>query len=230
MKPCYFLFASRPWLVGMEKRLEQATGCIFHLVQSPQELAAINLEELNPRYIFVPHWSWIIPESIWRNHETVIFHMTDLPFGRGGSPLQNLIERGIEHTQISALRCTAELDAGSVYLKSPLSLQGSAQEIFKRAVPITEEMILHIINKELKPTEQQGDPTFFIRRTPKQSDISNITELTKIYDHIRMLDAEGYPHAFLEHNAMRLEFTQAYMEDGKLTAQVNIALKDKDDD
>jgi hypothetical protein len=53
----------------------------------------------------VPHWSHLIPESIWGPCPTVIFHMTDLPYGRGGSPLQNLIQRGHSSTMLTALRC-----------------------------------------------------------------------------------------------------------------------------
>ena len=47
--------------------------------------------------------------------------MTDLPYGRGGSPLQNLIVRGHKHTMISAIKCVKELDAGPIYLKKPLT-------------------------------------------------------------------------------------------------------------
>ena len=53
--------------------------------------------------------------------------MTDLPFGRGGSPLENLILRGHTSTVISAIKCAPELDSGDIYLQKPLSLYGSAE-------------------------------------------------------------------------------------------------------
>lgn len=43
--------------------------------------------------------------------------MTNLPYGRGGSPVQNLILNGHKKTIISALNVTKDLDAGDVYLK-----------------------------------------------------------------------------------------------------------------
>ena len=46
--------------------------------------------------------------------------MTDLPYGRGGSPLQNLIARGFLETKISAILVEKQLDAGPVYLKMEL--------------------------------------------------------------------------------------------------------------
>ena len=59
--------------------------------------------------------------------------MTDVPFGRGGSPLQNLISRGIYETKISAFRCVAEMDAGPVYPKRPFSLAEGRQASSSRA-------------------------------------------------------------------------------------------------
>jgi hypothetical protein len=56
--------------------------------------------------------------------------MTDVPFGRGGSPLQNLIVRGRRETKLTALRMSREFDAGPVYMKEPLSLEGGAEEIY----------------------------------------------------------------------------------------------------
>jgi len=56
--------------------------------------------------------------------------MTDLPLGRGGSPLQNLIERGIEKTKISALKVEDGVDTGDIFIKEPLNLKGTAEEIF----------------------------------------------------------------------------------------------------
>ena len=50
------------------------------------------LREKKIKKIFIPHWSFIIPKEIYQNFECILFHMTDLPFGRGGSPLQNLIK------------------------------------------------------------------------------------------------------------------------------------------
>ncbi|UZP66801.1 hypothetical protein N1030_14465 [Desulfovibrio mangrovi] len=154
--------------------------------------------------------------------------MTDLPFGRGGSPLQNLIQRGFTETKLSALRCTEEVDAGPVYMKRPLSLHGSAEEIFLRAASIMEEMIVEIIDTSPQPVPQSGEPTFFERRKPEQSNISKLPSLEALFDHIRMLDAEGYPAAFLETDRFRMEFRKASLRHGKIEADVTITVKEND--
>ena len=87
------------------------------LIKSKEDFNYENLKKLKPIKIFIPHWSYIIPSNIYENFECVVFHMTDLPYGRGGSPLQNLIIRDIKKTKISALRVEKGLDTGKIYLK-----------------------------------------------------------------------------------------------------------------
>jgi methionyl-tRNA formyltransferase len=154
--------------------------------------------------------------------------MTDLPFGRGGSPLQNLIERGIYETKISALKVVKDLDAGPIYFKRDLTLDGSATEIFCRASDIIfHEMIPEIIKNEPELTPQKGKTTIFKRRIPEQGDISNLTTSTKVYDYIRMLDAEGYPPAFVETSKLKIEFSKGKLNNGYVSAQAKIKVKNE---
>ncbi len=186
-----------------------------------EELTVENLEKYNPDIIFFPHWSYIIPEEITNRWNCVVFHMTDLPYGRGGSPLQNLIVRGHKDTMLSAIQVTKEIDAGPVYMKKPLSLAGTAQEIYQRASKIIfEQMIPQFIKELPKPEEQQGEPVVFKRRKPKDGEIKSDMSLETIYDYIRMLDAEGYPNAYLEFGDYRLEFQQAALAEDKVEAKV----------
>ncbi|MDO8881039.1 MAG: methionyl-tRNA formyltransferase [Coriobacteriia bacterium] len=218
----YVIGVGKAWCEDLPSRLEARTGDTFHVVRQPNELSLAAVAEVEPRYVFFPHWSWKIPAEIYEEHECVIFHMTDVPFGRGGSPLQNLILRGHTTSKVSALRCVEEMDAGPVYLKRDFSLEGSAREIFARLEGIIEGMIVELIQNQPTPVPQAGEPVYFARRTPEQSDIAELGSAREIYDHIRMLDAEGYPHAFIETPAMHLEFTDAQLEGGGVTARATI--------
>ena len=223
----YVLATSREWNEPLVKQLEEMTGHAFHLITRTEELTYERLRAISPRYVFFPHWSHIIPSEIHEDFECVIFHMTDLPYGRGGSPLQNLILRGHQETQISALRCVAELDAGPVYMKRPLSLEGSASEIFLRAADVVQEMIEEIVRIEPLPEHQEGEPTVFRRRTPEQSNLreANLLTLKDFFDFIRMLDAPTYPLAFIEHEGFLLEFTHAQLLSDSIEARVRIRRK-----
>lgn len=224
----YVLATSRSWNEAMAGRLSQRCNARFDLITGKAELTAANLNQLKPRYLFFPHWSYMIPATIYDEFECVIFHMTDLPFGRGGSPLQNLISRGIEETKITALRCVGDVDAGPIYMKRPLSLRGSAEEIFLRAGSIIEDMICELVETEPQPVDQVGEPTFFKRRREEQSKIEAVDDLNELYDHIRMLDADGYPHAFVEAGGFRFEFKRASLKHASVQAEVTISKVDNE--
>ena len=189
------------------------------------ELSFEKLKEINPDYIFFLHWSYIIPKNIFENFNCIVFHMTDLPYGRGGSPLQNLIIRGHQETVISAIKVEEGIDTGAIYLKKPLLLAGTAEEIFLRAGKIMFSMIEEIITTQPQPVEQKGEALTFKRRTPDESNIQTLEHIEKLYDFIRMLDAEGYPKAFIETDFFTFEFSRASLKADGIIADVKITKK-----
>ena len=222
----YIILSEKSWNSSLLQELSTKTEGNWVFINKRSEFNIVNLDSIKPVKIFIPHWSYIIPDEIFEKYECVVFHMTDLPFGRGGSPLQNLIVLGKEETKISALKVVKELDAGPIYLKNKLSLNGTAEEIFIKANSIIESMIIEIINKELKPYEQKGVVVHFKRRKPKDSNITNLKNIKDIYNYIRMLDAEGYPKAFIENKYFKFEFSNATVKDGEeIKAEIRIIKK-----
>ena len=197
------------------------------LVTDPASLDTALVRSLKPRFIFFPHWSWKVPDEVLAAAECVCFHMTDVPYGRGGSPLQNLILRGHEETKLSGLRMVSELDAGPVYRKRTLSLEGAAHEIFERCATAIFEMIEEIVVDEPEPTPQIGTPVVFPRRRPEESRLPRGGSSRSIYDHIRMLDADGYPSAFLDYGDFRLEFHDARLRDDRIDALATFSIARK---
>nr|WP_319392050.1 hypothetical protein [uncultured Desulfobacter sp.] len=223
--PTYVIASSKNWNPDMADNLaKQVNARVIQIEQEP-ELTLDRLDKIEPDKIFFPHWSFPIDSSIYQTYECIIFHMTDLPFGRGGSPLQNLIERGIYQTKISAIRCDAGIDTGPVYLKKPLSLYGSAEEIYIRAGKTIMEMMVAIVETDPTPIPQTGEPVCFKRRHPEQGGIKQLESLEQVFDYIRMLDAPGYPKAFIETDRLRLEFSRAALKKGSILADVQIFLK-----
>ena len=218
----YLVAGSRPWSrLAYDEAIAKLPGC-WEFVGVKDGLTADCVQRLNPRYIFFLHWSWIVPAEIIKKYECVCFHMADVPYGRGGSPLQNLIIRGHRTTKLTALRMIAELDAGPVYLKEDISLDGSAEDIYLRANRLAARMIERLICEKPQPVPQTGEPVLFKRRKPAESLIPPTESLDMLYDFIRMLDAEGYPRAFLQHAGYKYNFSKVALVDGQLTAQVTI--------
>lgn len=223
----YILLSEKDWHKPMFSFFkENDNENTWVLIDTKQDFSTQNLSRIKPDKIFIPHWSYIIPAEIYNNFTCIVFHMTDLPFGRGGSPLQNLIVRGITETQITALKVEKGLDTGDYYLKKPLNLNGTAKEIFLRSRFIVQDMIAEIIEKKPAPQKQQGEVIDFKRRKPEDGNIKELKELEDIYDYIRMLDCEGYPLAFLENEHFRFEFSRASLKtDKEILADVRIIKK-----
>lgn len=203
------------------------TNYKFYLISNKNELTTKYIANINPKYIFFPHWSWIIPQSIYKNYECIVFHMTDLPYGRGGSPFQNLIINEVYETKISALKVDNGLDTGDIYIKENVNISiGSAQEnfinlsniIFKRMIP-------KFLKQELVATPQNGEVTIFKRRKIEDSNINNlkIKSIKKLYDFIRMLDADGYPKAYLKFDNIKIEFSEVQNKNNKLVGRFEVS-------
>ena len=222
----YVLVTAKPWHDPLFSELKKKLSGKWTRIRFKDEFTYNRLKKLDPDWVFIPHWSDLIPKNIYTNFNCVVFHMTDLPYGRGGSPLQNLIFRGHKRTMISAIKVDVGIDSGDIYLKSPLNLYGSAEEIFIRASKIILRMIAEIVKTNPVPKKQTGKVVIFKRRKPEESNMEDMKSISDIYDHIRMLDCEGYPNAFLEINNFRFEFNKAFLHSNKsITAHVKIIKK-----
>jgi len=222
----YILLTDKVWHDDLFAHLLKNDSAKWVRIDKKEMFTVERLKTINPDKIFIPHWSHIIESEIYSNYECVVFHMTDLPFGRGGSPLQNLIQLGFKNTKISAIRVEAGLDEGPIYLKKDLSLEGTALQIFERAAAIIQDMINEILEHNPIPMAQEGEITKFRRRKPAQSEISKLKELNELYDQIRMLDCDGYPSAYFETDNFKIEINNADLKNNnELTANVRITKK-----
>jgi methionyl-tRNA formyltransferase len=218
----YLVAGRTPWnRTVFEEELADRPGR-WEFISTPQELTRESLDALKPRYVFFMHWSWKVPQDILEAYECVCFHMSDVPYGRGGSPMQNLIRRGHRSTRLTALRMVDEMDAGPVYFKEDLSLEGGGEEILIRQSRLAASMTLRLIAERPVPVPQSGVPVVFARRKPKDSEIPVLGSLEELHDFLRMLDADGYPPAFLEHAGFRFEFRRSCLYDGRIVSDVTI--------
>ena len=183
------------WNKKIFSKIKKYKNYRIYFVSNDNELKKV--KDIKPEIIFFIHWRKILEKKFVKHNICINFHMTNLPYGRGGSPLQNLILLGKKFTTLTAFRINEKIDAGDYVYKKKLSLKGSAEEIYKRLSLKAFEMIKKILIKKFKYKKQIGKVVKFKRRIPKQSEIKSCKNLEELYDFIRMLDAPGYPKAFL---------------------------------
>ena len=187
----YIVAGKHDWVLrAFESRRKSLKGT-WSYCRTPEELDDQLSRGVSPDKIFFIHWSWRVSSEVLSRSDCVCFHMTDLPFGRGGSPLQNLIIRGRDSTMLTALRMSDEIDAGPIYMKREMSLEGKAQHIYERMSSLAMEMAKDIVDSQPSAIPQEGEPLMFERRRPAESELRDVNNIKELYDHIRMLDADG---------------------------------------
>ena len=222
----YIVATIKDWNIKEFYKLVNKKNKNWQLITDPKKLTFSYINSFKPKYIFFPHWSKKVNSKIINNFECICFHETDLPYGRGGSPIQNLILRNYKKTYITAFKMTNVLDAGPIYLKRSLKLDGNAQQIYERTSKKVFKMIKFITNKKMIPKVQKGKIVKFKRRKPKQSIIpKNIGSLKALYNFVRMLDAETYPKAVINYGKMKIEFKNAKMKHNFIDLKASIKLK-----
>lgn len=214
------------------KLKEKYTEHQFSIITNKNNLTEKFLDEIKPDYIFFPHWSWIIPESIYQKYECIVFHTADLPYGRGGSPIQNLIIRGIYKTKISAIKVVKEIDSGDIYLKESINLEkGNLDKLlYNISKKIFNKMIPQFLENKILPYKQKGEILKFKRKKTEESNFykylsENKVKEKNIYDFIRMVDGEGYPKAYLEIGEYRIELVKIKLKEKELSGKFIIKKK-----
>jgi methionyl-tRNA formyltransferase len=194
-------------------------------IKEREALVMEKLMEYKPDFIFFPHWNWKIDKEIYENFKSIVFHTAPLPFGRGGSPIQNLIIKGFKVSPVNAILVGAEIDAGDIIASKEVSLEGNLSDIFARISTIVADLILEILQGNAIPSPQIGIPVIFKRRTSADNIIPNSNiDLDGVYDRIRMLDAPDYPKASIQHGNLLIEFSDSRLLNGTLIAQATFKI------
>ena len=216
---------SKKWFLINKQTLNLMKKKNVFFIKDKNKLTLKKLKKIKPTKIFFPHWSFKVPDEIIKNYECICFHTAPLPFGRGGSPIQNLILRGFLTSPVCALKMTDTIDGGPIYLKRNVSLKGNLSEIFNRISNVINTMIKHLIKKKVIPKKQRGKIYYFERLNYKEGLLKQDLSLSKIYDKIRMLDSDQYPKAFIDLKNIKIELTNASFKKGIIKCDAKIFKK-----
>jgi len=220
----YIVASSKDWFKEYPKS-EEYEELNFIEISNKEDLNLEYLEKINPRYIFFTHWNWKVSSEIYKRFECVAFHTAPLPYGRGGSPIQNLILKGLKNSPVCALKMTDILDGGPIYDSFEVSLDGTISEIFSRIATCVEKLIVLICQNNPHPIEQNGEVVAFKRLSNSDNELLSKHSIKELYDRIRMVDGLDYPRAFINYGNHKIEFLEAYLDGNHLLAKVKIVSK-----
>ena len=148
MKEKIIIACSKKWFFKNQKVKKYIKKKNILILQKKDYLNEKYLKKVNPKIIFFPHWSYKVKENIIKKYRCICFHTAPLPYGRGGSPIQNLIIRNFKKSPICAIKMTNKIDAGPIYMKKTISLSGNLNKIFERMAEKIIRMII-ILSKKI---------------------------------------------------------------------------------
>ena len=133
--------------------------------------------------------------------KAIVVHESNLPEGKGFSPLSWQILEGKNSIPVVLLDASEEIDGGNTYLKEVLYFGGDEliDEMRDALGKKTIEVMLKFI--ELYPNissiPQEGVSTYYPRRTPKDSELDINRSIKEQFNLFRIADNEKYPPFFL---------------------------------
>ena len=217
----YVVACSKDWYIEHPKS-EKYNELNIIEIKTKADLNLEVLEKINPHYIFFPHWNWRVDSKIFERYECVVFHTSPLPFGRGGSPIQNLILRNIEKAPVCALKMTEILDGGPIYDSTEVNLDGTISEIFLRIAVCVEKLIIKICQENIEPQEQRGDIVTFNRLTYADNELKSDYSIKELYDRIRMVDGAGYKNAYINFGDYKIDLSDSQIKNNEIIAKIRL--------
>lgn len=145
----------------------------------------------------------LVPPLVLKlNRHNLVVHESDLPKGRGWSPLTWQVLEGINEIPIVLFEATESVDSGIIYLQDKMSFTGYEliDDLRKvqaeTSIRMCHEFVERYPEIVVEGKEQQGEPTFYIRRTPKDSRLDPDRTIREQFNLLRVVDNEQYPAYF----------------------------------
>jgi len=144
----------------------------------------------------------IIPEEYLKLHSNnIVCHPSDLPHGKGFSPLAWQIIEGKSEIVFTLFEAVGDVDAGPYYIKESILLAG--HELNEEIKNIQGNLVNKLCNKyideysEIPPMNQVGDESFYQRRTSNDSQLDLDSSIRVQFNLLRVVDNERYPAFFI---------------------------------
>lgn len=140
------------------------------------------------------------------NSYNLVVHESDLPHGKGWSPLTWQVLEGKDEVTVSLIEAEERIDAGVIYDQLKIKLNGTEllDELRALQAKATHTLIERFLAKfpDIQGQAQVGEESFYKRRTPTDSQLDLDKSLSDQFNLLRVCDNERYP-AFFEKNGVR---------------------------
>lgn len=151
-------------------------------------------------YVFVLGYTRILPRYfIQKNKLTMVIHESDLPKGKGNSPLQWQILKNKKYISVNLIKLAEKVDSGDIILKDKMILNGAElyDEIRWKQAKISFKLIARFLRlKKIKFKKQIGKEFFYKKRTPKDSELNPKKSIEENFNLLRIANNNDWPAFF----------------------------------
>ena len=140
-------------------------------------------------------------KSLIKSKSNIVCHPSDLPKGRGFSPIAWEVLNGSTELTFTLFEANENVDDGKIYQKKTIKLIGTELSADLRDIQaeVTFKMISDYILKYPNNIgeEQEGEPTFYQRRKLNDSELDINKSISEQMNLLRIVDNELYPAFFI---------------------------------
>jgi len=131
----------------------------------------------------------------------LVLHASDLPKGRGWSPLVWQVLEGKNDIVVSLLEAADSIDTGKIWFQCVMNLEGHelADEINIKLFELELRLMDYAVenNGKITPVEQKkGEATYYPKRAPDDSRLEPNATIAEQFELLRICDNERYPAFF----------------------------------
>lgn len=160
----------------------------------------------------------IIPSAIRSSFlHTLVVHESDLPRGKGWSPLTWQVLEGATKVAVTLIEAEDQVDSGAVYAQRWIHFSGNEliDELRSAQAEATVDLCRWFVDEypdsALQARRQSGHETFYPRRTPSDSMVNPNMTIVEQFNLFRVTDNQRYP-AFFDLNGRRFRI-ELYVQD-----------------
>jgi methionyl-tRNA formyltransferase len=140
-------------------------------------------------------------KNLHLNNYNLVVHSSDLPKGKGMSPLTWQIIEGKNEIVNTLIEASYKIDNGPIYLQNTMRFEGHEliDEIRIIQGESVNELIKEFIQKidVITPQEQVGEETIYRKRKLEDSEIDITKSISAQFNKLRVVDNERYPAFFV---------------------------------
>ena len=151
--------------------------------------------------VFIIGYTRILPtQFLQKNRLNLVVHESDLPKGKGFSPIQWQLLEGKSEIKITLIEATSKVDSGDIFLQKNLVFKGTElyEEIREIQAKGTFSIIYEFLENypNIKQKKQVGSESFYPRRTKDDGELDISKTIEENFNLMRIGNNQSWPSFF----------------------------------